>query len=192
MAQPKPRSRRSHPEVVRVRGATEEVWESARREGRERGGGGRGRRWARHLCAGAVARLVLRGEDVAPGLREQVLRPAQRVQRAVLRRRRHDAGADPEHDEERGRVDHGSLAKRITRQRLRQPRCACRVSRGVHSICTEDSCTVAIAAAAIVPEELISFEGERRNIPSQPQARLLQQRQGGEATTPHHPAYPQL
>ena len=147
MAQPKPRSRRSHAEVVLVRYATEEVWGSARREGRERGGGGRGQQWARHLCAGAVARLVLGGEDVAPGLREQVLRPAERVQRAVLRRRRHDAGADPEHDEERGRVDHGSLAKRITRQRLQV--------RGVHSICTEDSCTVAIAAAAIVPEELI-------------------------------------
>ena len=54
-----------------------------------------------HLSASDVARLVLRGEDVAPGLREQVLRAAERVQRAVLRRNRHDAGADPEHDEER-------------------------------------------------------------------------------------------
>ena len=50
-----------------------------------------------HLSASDVARLVLRGEDVAPGLREQVLRAAERVQRAVLRRNRHDAGADPEH-----------------------------------------------------------------------------------------------
>ena len=54
-----------------------------------------------HLSASDVARLVLRGEDVAPGLREQVLRAAERVQRAVLRRNRHDAGADPEHDDAR-------------------------------------------------------------------------------------------
>ena len=52
-----------------------------------------------HLSASDIARLVLRGEDVAPGLREQVLRAAERVQRAVLRRNRHDAGADPEHDD---------------------------------------------------------------------------------------------
>jgi len=52
--------------------------------------------WVRHLCTSAESRLVVRGEDVAPGLREQVLRATERVLCALLRRGRHDARAHPE------------------------------------------------------------------------------------------------
>ena len=77
-----------------------------RGEGRDAGGvgGGWGDRavrwsvwpWVRHLCTSAESRLVVRGEDVAPGLREQVLRAAERVLCALLRRRRRNARAHPE------------------------------------------------------------------------------------------------